>query len=48
MAEKRGIEKKLYYQITHEACKMLIENEELLGVSELPVAKYLEKKYERV
>jgi hypothetical protein len=48
MAEKRGIEKKLYYQITHEACKTLIENEELLGVSELPVAKYLEKKYERV
>lgn len=48
MAEKRGIEKKLYYQITHEACKMLIENEGLLGVSELPVSKYLEKKYERV
>ena len=48
MAEKREIEKKLYYQITHEACNALIENEELLGVSELPVAKYLEKKYERV
>ena len=43
MAEKRGIEKKLYYQITHEACNMLIENEKLLGVSELPVAQYLEK-----
>ena len=48
MARKRGIELNLYYQITHEACKMLIENEQLVGVADLPVSKYLEKNSETV
>jgi len=45
MAEKVGMEKKLYYKITHEACKQLMDivDNELLPPEQLPVSKYLEK-----
>ena len=50
MAEKVGIEKKLYYKITHEACKQLMDivDNELFSPNQLPVSKYLEKNSEEV
>ena len=37
--------KKMYYKITHEACKRLLDivDNELLSPEQLPVSKYLEK-----